>query len=327
MARSIVLTRTGEPAEVLELVERDVPVPGPGEALVRLRARSVNPADLLLVRGQYGSGTVPPLAPGVEGVGIVESLGPDTLGPQAGSRVICYGRIGTWQEYLLYPARDLIPVPDALGDAEAAQAIMNPLSAWLMILSRLALGPNDWLLQTAANSTVGRAAIQIARLHGIRTINVVRSRSQVAPLEDLGADAVIVSADEDIIGRARSRTGDQGVTGAIDAVGGETASAALKALAEGGTLVVYGLLSGEPGRFDNGEMIFRRLNICGFWLRHWFLATPPEERERVVAPLLAQIGNATIRLPVEASYDLADVTRAVRHAQQPGKSGKVLLVG
>lgn len=325
--RRVLLRRTGDPAEVLELAEAEAPQPGPGEVLVRLTARSVNPADLLVVRGQYGSGPAAPFVPGIEGTGVVAALGPDVAGPAPGTRVISYGRMGTWQECMAVPAEGLIAVPDGMEDAQAAQAVMNPLSAWLMIRERLRLGRGDWLLQTAAGSSLGRIVVQIARMDGIRTINVVRTRSHVAALEELGADEVVVSPDEDIADRVQRATGGKGVAAAIDAVGGSTAEAALASLGDGGALLVYGLLSGEPGRFGNGDMIFRRLRIEGFWLRQWFLSTGAAGRERVIAPLLEQIASGAIRLPVDASFDLADVRDAALRAGQSGRAGKVLLVG
>ena len=325
--RAIVFESLGEPSQVLRIEERKVPTPGPGEVLVRVAVRSVNPADLLLVRGSYGSKPSLPMVPGNEGFGVVEALGPGVDTPALGTRVICYGYAGTWQEFMTIPTGNVIPAPKDLSESDGAQAITGPLCAWLMILDRLKLTRNDWLLQTAAGSSLGRVAIQIARLHGIRTVNVVRRQDQVKELEQLGADAVIVTPGEDIVERTRRVTGGRGATGAIEAVGGETATLALQSLAEGSAMLVYGLLSGKPASFDNGMLIFRRLTVSGFWLRYWFQNTRVAEREGPIGALLRSITERRIVLPVEQAFDLSEVQKAVQRAEKPGKAGKVLITG
>jgi NADPH:quinone reductase-like Zn-dependent oxidoreductase len=324
--RSVVLERLGEPADVLRIERREKPKPGSREVLVRLQARPINPADLLLVRGRYGSAPALPLVPGNEGVGVIEALGAAVDDLAVGTRVICFGRTGTWQESMAVPATHLVPVPEQLAEGEAAQAITNPVSAWLM-LKRLRLKKGDWLLQTAAGSALGSIVVQIARLRGIHTINVVRRHEQAARLLELGADEVVVAPDEEVVQRVRAATCGRGATAAIDAVGGDTATSALKAVADGGAMLVYGLLSGEPGRFDNGEMIFRRLTVSGFWLRHWFLGATAGERQEALDPVFACIANGSIQLPVKGRFDLDCIKEAVQCAEQTGSPGKVLLTG
>jgi len=299
--RAIVLDRFGEPAEVLRVAEKDAPEPGPGQVAVRMKMRSVNPAGLLLVRGLDASRPPLPLHPGNEGMGVITAVGAGVDALRPGQRVICFGNSGTWQEVFVTGAAQVLAAPDAMADEACAQAITNPLSAWLMT-RRLALQPGQWLLQTAAASVLGRIVIQIGALEGFRTVNIVRRRDQIAALEALGADAVIsTDAAQDIAGdlaaQVREITGGAAAA-ALDAVGGEVAGTCLHALADGGRLVVYGLLSGQPGRFDNGEMIFRRLAIEGFWLRPWFLEADSAERGRVIDALFRHLGNGDIALPV-----------------------------
>src|SRR5919112_5983870 len=246
----------GDPAEVLRVEEVPRPEPRAGEVLVRMRARPINPSDLLTVRGLYGSLPVPPATPGLEGMGEVAAVGEGVTHLSEGQRVIPLGVAGTWAEYVVAPAAQLIPVPDGVSDQTAAQFVVNPLTAWIMTVEELGLQPGEWLLQTAAGSTLGRVVLQIARQRGFKTINVVRRREQGEELKALGADEVICTDEEDIPERVKQITGREGLRKAIDAVGGETGAAVMRSLARGGVMLVYGLLSAKPMPIDGGRMIF-----------------------------------------------------------------------
>ena len=325
--QSIKFYEFGDPAKVLRVEDAPQPEPGAGQVLVRLRARSINPSDLLTVRGLYGSLPKLPATPGLEGMGEVIAVGDGVKHLLPGQRVIPLGVQGTWQDYLLAPGAQLIPVPDGISDATAAQFVVNPLTAWIMTVEELALEPGEWLLQTAAGSTLGRIVLQIAALRGFKTINVVRRREQVDELKSLGADEVICTDDEDISERVTEITGKAGLTKSIDAVGGQTGAAVMNSLGRGGVMLVYGLLSMEPMPIDGGRMIFSTTTIRGFWLSEWLRSAAPERQQAVTAGMLRAMASNEIVPPVEAEYSLADVLAAVEHAERPGRRGKVLLVG
>jgi NADPH:quinone reductase-like Zn-dependent oxidoreductase len=114
---------------------------------------------------------------------------------------------------------------------------------------------------------------------------------------------------------------------AIDAVGGETGAAVVRALGRGGVLLVYGLLSERPMPIDGGRMIFTSATVRGFWLGEWMRSAPPARQQAVVGEMLRAMATQEIVPPVEAEYPLADILAAVEHSERPGRSGKVLLVG
>ncbi|HEV2864370.1 MAG TPA: zinc-dependent alcohol dehydrogenase family protein [Pyrinomonadaceae bacterium] len=325
--RSVRFARFGEPIDVLEVVDLPVPEVGPGQMLIRMRARPVNPSDLLTVRGLYGVLPRLPASPGFEGVGVIEAVGSEAEEFHVGRRVIPVGARGTWQEYLLAGSDEVIPCPDAVEDFTAAQFVVNALSAWVMTTEELALRPGEWLLQTAAGSALGRMVIQISRLRGFRTINVVRRREQVEELRRMGADEVICSADGPIVERVMAVTGQAGVRAAIDAVGGRLGGKVASVLGRGGTMLVYGLLSLEHVPLNTGRMIFSSTTVRGFWLDDWFRRTPPAKQRESVEALLGLMAAGEVVPAVEAEYDLKDVVEAVRHAARPGRRGKILLVG
>jgi NADPH2:quinone reductase len=324
--KSVRFGEFGDPSEVLRVEDVERPAAGPGQVLVRMRARPVNPSDLLTVRGLYGSLPQLPATPGLEGMGEVAEAGEGVTHLKAGQRVIPLGVAGTWQEYVVAGAAQTIPVPDSVNDQTAAQFVVNPLTAWIMI-EELNLQPGEWLLQTAAGSTLGRVVLQLARLRGFKTINVVRRREQAEELKALGADEVIATDEEDLVERVREITGRAGLTKAMDAVGGETGGAVVRALGRGGVLLVYGLLSMEPMPVDSGRMIFTTSTIRGFWLGDWFRSAAPERQQAVTSELLRLMATGEVVPPVEAEYPLDEVLAAVAHSVRPGRGGKVLLVG
>ena len=326
-ARALRFHRFGPPAEVLCLEELPVEEPGPGQVRLRLSHRPINPSDLLTIAGQYGRLPRLPAIPGLEGAGRVEALGEGVRGWRVGDRAIPLGAGGTWRASQLVAATGLLPVPDAVDDATAAQFVVNPVTAWVMLEQELALRPGDWVVQTAAGSALGRMVIQLAQLRGYRTINFVRRPEQVAELRALGGDAVFATGEPDIVARVRELTDGQGARGALEAVGGETGALALRCLRPGGVMLVYGLLSGEPLPLHNGEMLFRGLTVRGYWLSYWFQQTPPAQVATTLQGLMALLADGSLRLAVEATYDLADFRAAVTHAEQPGRQGKILLTG
>ncbi len=327
-SRAVRFAAFGEPADVLTLEDVPSPSPGPGEVLLRMRARPVNPSDLSVVRGRYGELPPLPATPGLEGVGEIEALGDGVDGPAVGSRVVPLGAgPGTWAERTTAPAAALVPVPDGVSDEAAAQLVVNPLSAWVLLAEELDAQPGEWLLQSAAGSTLGRLVLQIARARGVRTINLVRRAEQADELRALGADEVVVGEGEDAVARIREITGGEGVRKAMDAVGGAVGATCAAALATRGLLVTYGRLSQQPVPLDTGLQIFRGTTVRGFWLTRWFQESSPDHVTATIGAVLGQMAAGAIDPPVEARYDLADVREAVDHAERPGRSGKVILTG
>jgi NADPH:quinone reductase-like Zn-dependent oxidoreductase len=325
--RSVRFYEFGNPSDVLRVEDVPRPEPEAGQVLVRLRARPINPSDLLTVRGLYGSLPKLPATPGLEGMGEVAAVGEGVSHLRPGQRVIPLGVQGTWQEYILASGAQLVSVPDSVSDQTAAQFVVNPLTAWIMCVEELSLQPGEWLLQTAAGSTLGRIVLQIAHQRGFKTINVVRRREQAEELKALGADETISTDEEDIVQRVGEITGRGGLRKAIDAVGGETGAAVMRSLGSGGVMLVYGLLSGRPMPIDGGRMIFASTTLRGFWLGEWMRSAPPERQQAATAEMLRSMSASEIVPPVEAEYQLSDVLAAIEHSERSGRSGKVLLVG
>lgn len=322
--------RYGDPAEVLEVVDAPAPAPpGAGEVTVDFVASPLNPSDLLTVRGEYGVRPELPATPGYEGVGRVAAVGEGVTHLKSGDLVLLSGGRGTWRAQATLKAARLFPLPPA-DPLQLAMLTANPPSALLMLEQFVTLRAGDWVIQNAANSGVGSALIAIARARGFRTINVVRRESLVDPLTAAGADVVLVDGD-DLPRRVRSALVGAGAEPnalrlGIDAVGGRATGRLARAVAEGGTVVNYGSLSGEPCMIEARDTIFRDVTLRGFWLSRWFGAAAPAEAARVMGTVAQFVADGTIRVSVEATYPLAQARTAAVHAAREGRDGKVLLV-
>ena len=190
----VMYDRFGNPQEVLRVTQADVPELRSGELLVKMLARPINPSDLIPIRGNYAHRIQPPAVPGYEGVGIVVDAGDAANRDMIGKRVLPLRGEGTWQEYVRVPAETTIEVPAALGDEVAAQAYINPLTAWVSCTGVLNLGAGDYLVVNACGSVLGRIYAQLSRLLGFQLIAIVRDSRHVEDLRQLGAAHIIVTA-------------------------------------------------------------------------------------------------------------------------------------
>lgn len=317
----------GDPKDVLRIREAPLPQPGRGEVRVRMLASPINPSDLLYVRGQYGRRPQLPSSAGFEGVGIVEEAGPGILARmRRGRRVaVLSGKGGNWQEQVIVSARQVVPVPAALSDEQAASFFVNPATALLMTKSVLGVPQGAWLLQTAAGSALGRMVIGLGKHFGFRTINVVRRREQAQELLKLGGDAVICTAEESIEEKVRKLTEGTGVRYAIDAVGGETGSAVLRSLGEAGHMLVYGTLSEEPMSISPRVLMDGQKRLEGFWLSIWARQQNPLRMLRLFRKLGKLMVAGVLKTEIGETFPFERVADAAHAAAQPGKKGKVLM--
>lgn len=325
--KAVVCPQFGDPAEVLEIREVPMPEPAPGQVRVRMIASPINPSDLLYIRGQYGKLPSLPMTPGFEGAGIVEKSGGGLLARRVmGRRVaVLSSPMGNWQEHVIVPAKQAIPVSSSISDEQAAMFFVNPASALVMTQYVLQVPPGAWLLQSAAASALGRMVIRLGKHYGFKTVNVVRRREQVEELLTAGGDAVICSSEEPIADRVREITKGEGVRFAIDAVGGETGSALIRSLGNRGRMLVYGTLSEEPMEVHPRMLMVGNHRVEGFWLSIW----ARDQGILTMLGLFRRIGKlikaGVLASEIGATFPMEQVRTAVKEASVPGRKGKVLL--
>lgn len=322
--RSAVHTTFGEPPEVLMLADSPVPEPGPGQVRVKTVLSPIHNHDLWTVRGKYGYKPELPAIGGSEAVGFIDALGEGVDGPAVGTRVVVASVHGTWAEYFLAPAKAVVPVPDTIEDGVAAQLIAMPMSA-LLLLEFLQLREGQWLIQNAANGAVGKTLAMLAKARGLHVINLVRRDSAVEEMTSLGIDHVISTAHAGWREQVRAITGPSFIRAGIDSVGGAASGRMMSLLCEGGVLVAFGTMAGEPMQISAGELIFKQAVVKGFWGSKASRALSREDKRRLMEELLHRVGSGEVKLPVEAIFDLADVAQAAAASLQSGRKGKVLL--
>jgi NADPH:quinone reductase len=325
--KAVVVERWGEPDEVLQV--REVPAPPPlqaGQVRVRMLLSPINPSDVLTIQGRYGRQPPLPAVPGFEGVGIVEE-GRGLLARRVlGRRVaVLNGSSGNWQEQVVLPARQAVPVPSGLSDEQAAMFFVNPATALAMVRYVHHVPREAWLLQTAAGSAVGRMIIRLGVLDGFRTLNIVRRQDQVDELLKLGATAVVATDSETLADRVQTLTEGQGVRYAVDAVGGSVATEVVGQLGRGGRLLVYGTLSGQPLTLDPRTLLVGQKRVEGFWLSEWVRDQNLLTMFFLLQRLGRMIGSGILASETGATYPMEAVREAVRQASLPGRKGKVLL--
>ncbi len=316
----------GTPADVIEIVEEADPVPGPGEVRVRTKVMTINPADLLSIEGRYGAEPISlPATPGVGAYGIVDAVGEGVSRLTVGDAVLPAGG-GFWADTLIVHERMAPKAPAGADPEQAALMRANPGTAYLMLTDIVPLHPGDWVVQNAANSHVGRMVIRFAREMGLHTVNIVRRADVTDALTAEGADAVIVDTGQELAAAISSAAGAAPKL-AFDAVGGAATRALATSLAERGTVISYGLLSGQPSELDARDVVFRDIKLRGFWLFDWYRTSAPEKMRDLHAFLETKLAAGALQTDIEARYPLDRVKEAVAHAARAGRNGKILLKG
>lgn len=325
--QAVIFNEFGEPSQVLRAESQPTPEPGRGEVRVRMLASPVNPSELMMVRGHYGLLPELPATPGFEGVGVVEASGGGLLGKMlVGKRVaVLNGATGNWKEYTTVPAKQAVPVGNHLAVEQAAMFFVNPATAYIMTRQVLAVPSGQWLLQTAAGSALGRMVICLGRRFGFRTLNVVRRAEQIDELKALGGDAVIAASAEELPTAVREITGGSGVPFAIDPVGGPLGSAVVNSLSQGGRMLVFGTLSGQPLSFSPRDLMTPGASLSGFWLANWMNSLGLLGKLKLVKTVGKLVGEGVLAAEVSETFPLEKISEAVQAAEQPGRSGKVLL--
>ncbi len=315
----------GEPETVVACVDvPDAGPPGDGEVLVTVDAFPINPADLLTITGGYASKPDLPATLGAEGTGRIAALGGGGADLRIGDRVILLAR-NNWCQQRCLPASDVIKVPEDTDVLQMAMLKVNPATAWMMLLDYVQLEPGDWFIQDAANSGVGSALISLAKAEGVRSINVVRRPELLPGLRTQGGDIALVDG-ADLAERVAEATGGAHVRLAIDAVGGSQVMRLADCLADGGTVVNYGLLSGEPCQIRSDQIIFKGITLTGFWLQRQLTSMTRPEIEKLYALLAGHVASGALAVDVEATYSIERIQNAVEHAGRINRRGKVLVL-
>ncbi len=334
---AIELPGIGEP-ETLRPIWRDVPEPGPGEAVIRVEATGVSFAEQQMRLGKYYDQPPFPFVPGYDLVGIVEQVGAGvTLAP--GRRVAALTKTGAWAERVVLPVTDLAPVPDGVDPVDAETAIVNGLTAWRMLHRTARVQPGQTIVVLGAAGGVGSLLVQLAVDAGITVIGVA-GPAQQASVAALGA-VPVDHRSEDVLARVRALA-PGGVAAVFDHVGGDGIDASWRMLARGGMLVSYGSAATKDDPGNARLPVLKLLARLTLWnllpngrSAHFFnlwagkRLRPARYRDQVredLARLFGLVLEGRVTAQVAARFPLAEAAAALRFAEQGGNTGKVALV-
>jgi NADPH:quinone reductase-like Zn-dependent oxidoreductase len=313
------------PQDVIEAVAFEPPAPGAGQALVAVLAAPINPSDVLMLTGGYGILPPLPAVGGSEGVGRVVAVGDGVTHLSAGQTVLLPTGGGTWASHLVADAKRLVPLLPGADALQLSMLTVNPATASLMLSEFVDLQPGDWVIQNVANSGVGGYLTQLARLRGLRTVNIVRREGAAAAVKADGGDVVLVDGD-DLAQRVKDAVSGASIRLGIDAVGGKATNRLASCVAEAGTVVNYGLMSGEPCVVSPQSFVFKDLTLRGFWLAKWFRVAPREAQQALYGELTKLIATGQLKARIHATYAVEQIQDAVAAAATGERDGKILVV-
>jgi NADPH:quinone reductase-like Zn-dependent oxidoreductase len=314
--KAIQLKAYGSPVEYIDVVEiNDIGTINNDEVVIEVLYSPVNPSDLLLMRGTYPIQPELPAVIGGEGVGRVVSIGSAVSTVKPGDIVTIPFGTFAWSEKIAAKAKELIVLPANVDLQQAAMLSINPPTAVLLLEEFVSLNSGDWIVLNAANASVSHAIIAIAKSKGIKTLGIVRRKEAVDIALKAGADAVLVD-DKNVVSEAKKVTNNAEIKLGLDAVGGKATNSIAEILGNEGYLVCYALMSREPINVSQIGLIFRRIQIHGFFM---YLPYYIPKLKNAVIQSLQLLEQGKLNVPVAEIYPPERVKEAIQHTINGGK--------
>ena len=313
----------------LHVEERNIPTPGPGEVLIRVEAAACNPSDLIFLTGSYVSAKELPSAPGWEGAGTVVSAGSGLFGSFLKGRRVAFGSLetsdGSWGEYCLTEAKRCIPVAKDVSTEQAADLIVNPMSA-IAMLAEARKGKHRAAISTAGASQLGRMVLALAKREGYPVIHTVRRPEQAELLRSLGADHVLDSSSPDFESELSAKAKELHATIAFDAIAGESPNQLLEAMPPLSKVLVYGVLAGSREMpMDVGPVLSKASGIEGFYLVHWMESAGPLQLLLAARKAQRLFADGTFKTQIARRVSLEDAVSGIEAYVQDMTGGKTLI--
>jgi NADPH2:quinone reductase len=319
--KAIQIHETGGP-EVLRPVELPIPEPGPGQVLIRVEAVGVNFIEIYFRKGQYKAPL--PLIPGSEAAGTVEELGPGVNGFTVGDAVASVSVLGSYAEYALVPAAQLVKVPAALTPEQAAAAMLQGMTAHYLAHSTFPLKKGDTALVHAGAGGVGLLLTQMATRLGARVFTTVSTAAKAQLSLEAGACHAILYTKRDFESEIKRLTDGKGVDVVYDSVGRTTFEKSLGCLRPRGMLALFGASSGPVPPFDLGQLSGKgSLFVTRPTLWHYLGSRA--ELEWRARDVLGWVARGELKLRTEHIYPLAEAAQAQTELEARKTTGKILL--
>ncbi|MBV4458487.1 zinc-dependent alcohol dehydrogenase family protein [Pseudomonas sp. COR58] len=327
MARIVRIHEYGD-ASVLKLEAVDVPAPAPGEVQIQVKAFGLNRAEVMFRNHAYLQEAEFPSRLGYEAAGVVSAVGDGVSGFDVGDAVslippLDIARWGTYGEVANVPAHLTVKHPANLSFEQAAASWMQYVTAWGALIEQAKLTQGDVVLITAASSSVGLAAFQIARSVGAVPVAITRTQAKRQALLDAGAAHVIVSDEEDIVARVMALTDGRGARVVLDPVGGPAFETLTQSMARGGILLGYGALSPEPTPFPLFTVLGKCLTLKGYLYAE--IVANPAALERAKAFILDGLASGALKPVIAKTFALEEIQQAHRFLEANQQIGKIVV--
>ncbi len=312
--------------DVLKIEEVPARRPGPGEVLLKVAAVGLNRAESMYYHGQYFEQPKLPSGIGYEAVGTVTSVGQGVdaslVGKQFGT-VPGYSmnRFPALAEEAVIEVKELAELPPSLSAVEGAAVWMQYATAYGALVEFGKVGTGDYVILPAASSSVGLAAIQIVRAQGGKSIATTRTSQKRQQLLDLGADYVIATAEEDLPARVAEITAGKGARIVFDPVGGEYVNTLAQAAAPGGTIFLYGMLSGQPTPYPMTGFT-KGVSLTGYSM---VSIKVPGRFEAMKTYVYDRLADGTFKPEIARTFPLAEAAEAYRYLESNQQVGKVVI--
>jgi NADPH2:quinone reductase len=317
--RHIEITAGGE----LKIAEAPIPVPGPGEVLIKVAAAGVNRADLLQAAGRYALRPGVSPIPGLEVAGVVEALGAGASRWKIGEKLCALLTGGGYAEYAVAPAAQCLPIPNGLDTVQAASLPETFFTVWLDVFDLGGLKPGETLLVHGGSSGIGITAIQLGKALGSRVFTTAGSEEKCEACRRLGADLAINYRVADFEREIRAAGPDVDVI--LDMVGGSYTAKNLRILARFGRLVYIHFLESNKAEIDLAVIIGRQLTITGSGLRPQTIERKAEIAKNLEARVWPLLAEGKIKPVIDSVYPLQDAAAAHRRMQSSQHIGKIML--
>lgn len=326
-SRIVRMYQQGGP-EVLMVEYAPVDEPGEGEIRIKVEAIGLNRAEILFREGRYLETPPRPSRIGYEAAGIVDAVGSGVTGLKVGDRVstipsFSMGRYGVYGEHAIVPAYAAATYPERLSATEGASIWMAYITAYGALIDLANVGAHDTVLVTAATSSVGRAAIQIAKQAGATVIATTRSQAKQAALLADGTDHVIIASPEHLAERVMSVTSGKGASVVFDPIGGPWLSAIAEAAAPGATIIVYGFLSPEPTLYPVMPAMMKGLTVRGYVMLE--LVNDAPRLSRCKAHIGEGLGSGVLKPIIDRTFPLDQIADAHRYMESNQQNGKIVV--
>lgn len=314
--------------EVLKIQEEPIPQPGKGEVRLNVKAIGLNRAEVMFRKGQYLESAALPSKIGYEAAGVVAAVGPDVdkswLGKKASTvPAFLMSQYGVYGEVAIVPASALAVYPEKLTPEEGTSIWMQYLTAYGALIYHAHITKREFVIITAASSSVGIAAIEMAKAEGAISIATTRTSRKKATLLEVGAAHVIATQEEDFVARVNEITGGKGARVIFDPIAGKGVELLAQAAAPGGTIFEYGALAPEPTPFPLFAALSKGLSVRGYTLRE--VLSDPNQRTTAEKYVFDHVKAGTFKPRIDRVFPLSQIVEAHRYMESNEQIGKIVV--